>query len=47
MTHVIGVDFNSLYPSVGASISSDLHLYHNGVMHMPEDFYFVQLNLFK
>jgi hypothetical protein len=50
MTHVIGVDFNSLYPSVGASILSDLHPYHNGKMCMPGRFlyrYIYQVQYFS
>jgi hypothetical protein len=38
MTHVIGVDFNSLYPSVGASIHSELNPYTYGFMYMPGRF---------
>jgi hypothetical protein len=35
MTHICGVDFNSLYPSVYSSIKSNLIEYTGGVMYMP------------
>jgi hypothetical protein len=37
MTHVIGTDFNSLYPSAYGSIRTPWNPYDNGVMYMPGD----------
>jgi hypothetical protein len=38
MTHVQGIDFNSLYPSGSASIKNDMIKYTDNVMHMPGRF---------
>ena len=38
MTHVVGVDFNSLYPSSFSSTKHDFNKYHGGVMYMPGSF---------
>jgi hypothetical protein len=38
MTHVIGVDANSLYPSVRASIKSEWNKYTDNIMNMPGRF---------
>ncbi|WP_295163659.1 hypothetical protein, partial [uncultured Brachyspira sp.] len=35
ITHILGLDFNSLYPSVFSSIKHDFIDYHGGVMFMP------------
>ena len=38
MTHVVGVDFNSLYPSSFSSTKHDFNKYHGGIMYMPGSF---------
>ena len=37
-THILGIDFNSLYPSTSASIKHDFNRYHGGIMYMPGGF---------
>jgi hypothetical protein len=38
MTHVLGIDFNSLYPSVMAAIKNELIKYTDNIMHIPGRF---------
>jgi hypothetical protein len=38
LTHILGIDFNSLYPSVMASIKSLLIRYTDGILYMPGRF---------
>ena len=38
MTHIVGVDFNSLYPSSFSSTKHDFNKYHGGIMYMPGSF---------
>ena len=38
ITHVVGIDFNSLYPSSFGSIKHSFNKYHGGIMYMPGRF---------
>ena len=38
MTHVVGIDFNSLYPSAFSSNYHEFNRYHGGIMYMPGAF---------
>ena len=37
-SHVVGIDFNSLYPSSFSSIKHDFNKYHGNIMYMPGSF---------
>lgn len=38
VSHIMGIDFNSLYPSSFSSMKHDFNRYHGGVMYMPGSF---------
>ena len=38
VSHVVGIDFNSLYPSSFSSMNHEFNKYHGGIMYMPGSF---------